>query len=339
MKKIAVVILNYNGSNFLKRFLPNVIAKSNDVAQIIVADNNSTDDSVAIMKNNFPGIKLIINGENSGYAGGYNAALKHVNAEYYVLLNSDIEVTDNWIEPIIELMDNDSTIAACQPKIRAFYEREFFEYAGAAGGYIDKLGYPFCRGRIFQNIEKDRGQYDDSIEVFWASGACMFVRATVFHELGGFDESFFAHMEEIDFCWRAKNYGYKIMVQPQSVVYHIGGGTLPKSSARKTYLNFRNNFSLLYKNINSNRLFITFLIRFFLDGVAGMKFLVEGHPADFWAVIKAHFYFYRNIGNLHQKRKIIQHSKTSKIYNGNIVFEHYILRKKYFNQLNKNKMQ
>lgn len=337
MKKTAVVILNYNGSEFLKRFLPGVIEKSVHVADIIVADNNSTDDSVEFLEKEFPQVRIIKLPVNRGYAGGYNEALKHVKAEYYVLLNSDIEVTDGWIENVTGLMDSDKNIAACQPKILSWYNKNYFEYAGAAGGYIDKYGYPFCRGRIFQSLEEDKGQYDDVREVFWASGACMFVRADVFHELGGFDADFFAHMEEIDFCWRAKNRGYKITVQPASSVYHIGGGTLPKSSARKTYLNFRNNFSLLYKNMESGRLFVTFILRLILDGIAGIKFFVEGHPADTWSVIKAHFYFYKNMGKLHKKRKQLQHNKISCIYSGNIVFEHYVLRKKTFNDLQSEK--
>jgi GT2 family glycosyltransferase len=337
LKKTAVVILNYNGSKFLKRFLPGVVEKSLHVADIIVADNNSTDDSIELLENEFPQVKLIKLAENKGYAGGYNNALKQVNADYYILLNSDIEVTDGWIESVIDLMDSDENIAACQPKILSWHDKTRFEYAGAAGGYIDKYGYPFCRGRIFQSIEEDKGQYDDVKEVFWASGACMFVRSDVFHQLGGFDEDFFAHMEEIDFCWRAKNSGYKIMVQPSSVVYHIGGGTLPKSSARKTYLNFRNNFSLLYKNIEQKRLFMTFLFRLILDGVAGIKFLLEGHPADTWSVIKAHFYFYKNFGKLNKKRKQLKHNKISCIYKGNVVIEHYILHKTVFSELNPEK--
>lgn len=338
MKKTAVVILNYNGSEFLKKFLPTVLSKSASVAEVVVADNHSTDDSVALLQHSFPEVTLIQIDENRGYAGGYNAALQQVKASYYVLLNSDIEVTEHWIEPVIELMERDHFLAACQPKIRSYYQRESFEYAGGSGGFIDHMGYPFCRGRIFQSLENDRGQYDDVQEIFWASGACLFVKADIFHQLGGFDEDFFAHMEEIDFCWRAKNSGYKVMVQPQSVVYHIGGGTLPKSSARKTYLNFRNNFSLLYKNIEANKLFLTFVMRLILDGIAGIKFLLEGHPADFWAVIKAHFYFYKNWGHLKRKRKSLPHKKTNCMYEGSIVFDHYLLRKKKFSQLNHQKI-
>ena len=333
MKKTAVVILNYNGKKFLEDFLPTVIDKSKDVADIWVADNNSSDGSVKLLKSKFPEVNLIINKVNGGYTTGYNLALKQIEAEYYVLLNSDIEVTDNWIEPVIELMDSDKNIAACQPKIRSFYEKDKFEYAGASGGFIDKYGYPFCRGRLFQSLETDTGQYNDAVEVFWASGACMFVRADLFHEYGGLDDDFFAHMEEIDLCWRLKNYGHKIMVCPSSTVFHVGGGTLPKNSPRKTYLNFRNNFSLLYKNLPANRLFQVFALRLLLDGVAGIKFLLEGGFQDFLAVIKAHFYFYRNIGKLRNKRKKLKQGKVSQIYNGNIVVEHYLRRKNHFSDL------
>ncbi len=333
MTKVAVVILNFNGRKFLEEFLPVVIARSGRFAEIWVADNQSTDDSVSFMKAHFPEVNLIINDENGGFAKGYNDALAKINAEYYVLLNSDIEVTENWIQPIIDLMDNDKTIGACQPKILAYHDKEHFEYAGASGGFIDKHGYPFCRGRVFQVLEKDEGQYNDATEVFWATGACMFVRAEEYHKLGGLDEDFFAHMEEIDFCWRLKNNNYKVMVCPSSVVYHIGGGTLPKSSARKTYLNFRNNFALLYKNLPSNRLFKVLALRLVLDGLAGIKFLAEGHFADFVAVIKAHFYFYKNMGKLNKKRKNLVQKNVSLIYQGNIAMDHYLRGVRYFSQL------
>ena len=246
MTKTAVVILNWNGKKFLEQFLPYVIKHSSSDAEVIVADNASNDDSVEFLKNNYPEIQIINNNENGGFSKGYNEALSKIDAEYYVLLNSDIEVTENWIKPIIDLMDSDKSIAVCQPKLRSYHQKEMFEYAGAAGGFIDKYGYPFCRGRIFNSIEVDNGQYDDTCEVFWATGAAMFVRAELYHKFGGLDNDFFAHMEEIDFCWRLKNEGYKIMYCADSVVYHVGGGTLPKNSSRKTFLNFRNNFNLLY---------------------------------------------------------------------------------------------
>lgn len=333
MIKIAVVILNWNGKKFLEKFLPEVVQHSAACAKVFVADNASTDDSVFFLKKNFPEIKVIENSENGGFAKGYNDAFSKIDAEYYVLLNSDIKVTENWIQPVIELMDNDQSIAACQPKICSFHEPTKFEYAGASGGYIDKLGYPFCRGRLFQSIEEDKGQYDDITEIFWATGACMFVRAKVFHDLGGLDSDFFAHMEEIDFCWRAKNNAYKIMVCPKSVVYHVGGGTLPKSSSRKTYLNFRNDLILLYKNLPSNRLFYVFIIRFILDYVAAFKFLVEGGLMDFIAVVRAHLSFYKSILKNKEKRQRMKHKTVTEVYKGSIVIAYFVKRKKRFSQL------
>ena len=337
MTKVAVVILNYNGRKFLEEFLPVVIERSGNLAEIWVADNQSTDDSVLLMKEHFPQVNLIINEENGGFSKGYNDALAKIKAEYYVLLNSDIEVTENWIQPVIDLMDNDKTIGACQPKILSYHDKARFEYAGASGGYIDKHGYPFCRGRVFQVLEKDEGQYDDARQVFWATGACMFVRAEAYHKLGGLDNDFFAHMEEIDFCWRLQNNNYKVMVCPSSSVYHIGGGTLPKSSARKTYLNFRNNFALLYKNLPSNRLFKVIALRLILDGLAGIKFLTEGHFGDFTAVIKAHFYFYSNLGKLKKKRKKLIQKEVPFIYQGNIAMDHYLRGIRHFSQLLENR--
>ena len=322
MHNTAVVILNFNGVGFLKKYLPTVIRHS-EGAEIVVADNASTDDSVEFMKHEFPQIRLLENGENAGFAGGYNWALSQVESDYYVLLNSDIEVTPNWLQPVIGLMESDKTIAACQPKIRSAFQKDHFEYAGASGGFIDQWGYPFCRGRVFEEMEKDEGQYDDVREVFWATGACLFVRADIYHRLGGLDEDFFAHMEEIDFCWRAKNEGYKIMVQPASVIYHVGGGTLPKSSARKTYLNFRNNFMLLYKNLPQNRLWKVFAARLLLDGLAGVRFLLQGHFRDIAAVIKAHFYFYGHLSVLKQKRARLKQKQVSGIYRGSLIFAHF----------------
>ncbi|RLD44078.1 MAG: glycosyltransferase family 2 protein [Bacteroidetes bacterium] len=335
MKKVAVVILNYNGKKFLSKFLPLVIEHTAKDAEIWVADNNSLDGSIDVMQEEFPGIKLVENPYNGGFATGYNLALKQIEADYYVLLNSDIEVTENWINPVIELMESDPMIAACQPKILDYNKQSDFEYAGAAGGFIDKYGYPFCRGRIFQSLEKDEGQYNDPMEVFWASGACMFVRANVYHKFGGLDDDFFAHMEEIDFCWRVKSEGYKIMFCPSSKVYHVGGGTLPKKSPRKTYLNFRNNFSLLYKNLPSDRLLKTFVARLFLDGAAGIKFLLQGGFQDFVAVIEAHLYFYKNFKKLRKKRKELNQNPVSKIYKRNIAFDHYLHGKKKFSDLDK----
>ncbi len=334
--KVAVVILNYNGKKFLEEFLPNVIANCDPaLAEVVVADNASTDDSVDYMKTHFPDIRLIENGSNGGFATGYNLALRQVEAQYYVLLNSDIEVAPHWIEPIIKMMDADPSIAACQPKILSYYHKEQFEYAGASGGFIDKYGYPFCRGRVFQNMENDDRQYDDPLEVFWATGACMFVRADLYHQVGGLDDSFFAHMEEIDLCWRLKNAGYKVYCCPQSRVYHIGGGTLPKNSPRKTYLNFRNNLSLLVKNLPEKRVKRTILYRILLDWVAAFKFLLEGCPKDFQMVFKAHRDFYKRLKALREYRKGSEHNMVSCIYWKNIVFDSVLRGKKKFSDLKK----
>lgn len=325
MIKVAVVILNYNGRNFLEKFLPSVV-KYADGSEIIVADNASTDDSVRFLKNTYPNIKLIQLPDNEGFAGGYNEALKQISAEYYVLLNSDVEVTSNWLRPIIELMESNKLIAACQPKIRSFHQKTHFEYAGAAGGYIDWLGYPFCRGRVFDSYEEDLGQYNDTKEVFWATGACMFVKADVFHKLGGFDASFFAHMEEIDLCWRMKNAGHQIFYCSNSVVFHVGGGTLHKSNPHKTFLNYRNGLAMLYKNLPAKKMVTTIFLRLVLDGISGVKLLLSGSFADFWAVIKAHFAFYTMIP------KLERHSpkEVSQIYQKSIVWEYFGKGKKKF---------
>ena len=335
MKKTAIVILNYNGQKFLEKFLPEVIRYSSDDAEIWVADNCSTDNSVKLLNEKFPEtVKIIENKHNGGFATGYNEALAEIEADYYILLNSDIEVTEGWVSPLVDLMESDKTIGACQPKIRSYFEKSKFEYAGASGGYIDKLGYPFCRGRIFQSLETDNGQYNNPVEIFWATGACMITRSELFHNLR-FDDDFFAHMEEIDYCWRMKSLGFKVMVCPSSVVYHVGGGTLPTGSAKKTYLNFRNNFILMYKNLPIKRLKRVMTIRLFLDGVAAIKFLAQGGVADFWAVVRAHFYFYKNHSHIKQKRRNTIKNNVSQIYLGNIVSEHYIGRKKVFTQLTK----
>ncbi len=319
MAKLAVVILNYNGRHFLEKYLPGIVAHSSDFA-IVVADNASEDDSIRYLSEYFPQISIIRHNKNHGFAGGYNEALKHLEAEYYVLLNSDVEVSPNWIEPILDWMEQDQSIAACQPKIRSYLEKRDFEYAGAAGGYIDYLGYPFCRGRIFDQIESDQGQYDDIKEIFWATGACMFVRASDFHSVGGFDATFFAHMEEIDLCWRFKLAGKKIFYHPQSIVFHLGGGTLHKSNPRKTFLNYRNGLLMLYKNLPDETLLKTLFTRLVLDGISGIKFITEGKISDCIAIIKAHFDFYSKI----RKIKREKNSQMTQIYPGSIVFEYFI---------------
>ena len=267
MNKVAIAILNYNGKNLLEQFLPSVIKYSNGYP-IYIIDNASTDDSIEFIKRQYPAIETILLSENYGYSGGYNQGLLKINATYFILLNSDIEVTENWIGPIISLLEDNDQIAACQPKILSFLEKDKFEYAGAAGGFIDTLGYPFCRGRIFDKVETDLGQYDDTREIFWATGACLFMRSSAFQESGGFDEDFFAHMEEIDLCWRLQHLGYKIFYNHQSTVYHLGGGTLKKSNPFKTYLNFRNSLYTLYKNASFISLFWKLPLRWILDLLA-----------------------------------------------------------------------
>ncbi|MDF2438631.1 MAG: putative glycosyltransferase [Bacteroidota bacterium] len=335
--KIAVVILNWNGKKFLQQFLPDVIGFNSADSEIIVADNASTDDSVEYLKKSFPSVRIILNKDNSGFAKGYNDALKEVNAQYYVLLNSDVEVTPMWLEPVIRLMDADSSIAACQPKIKAFHNKELFEYAGAAGGFIDKYGYPFCRGRILEALEADNGQYDDVREIFWATGACMFVRAAHFREVNGFDEDFFAHMEEIDLCWRMKNRGHKVMYCPDSHVYHVGGGTLNKTSPKKTYLNFRNNLILICKNHPKKYFLSKLFIRMVLDGIAGIKFLLSGQFEHFLAILKAHKSFYSTFSKTWNKRKLLQKAikvyATTGVYRHSIISDFYLRGKRKFSEI------
>lgn len=332
--KIAVVILNWNGKRFLEQFLPAVIQYSEPLAEVIIADNDSHDGSVEFLRDHFPQIRTIILDKNYGFAEGYNRAFRQIDADYYILLNSDIEVTPGWIRPVIDLMEKDTSVGACQPKLRSFYDRDMFEYAGAAGGFIDRYGYPFCRGRMFQVIEKDEGQYDQPEEIFWATGACMFVKSNVYWEAGGLDDDFFAHMEEIDFCWRLKNRGYKIMFCPDSIVYHIGGGTLPKNNSYKTYLNIRNNLMMLFKNLPSHRLWFVYFVRIILDLVASIKFLVDGGFKDLFAVFRAHGHFLSHIGRHYKKRRQIPKQRISRMYQGSIVFNHYLRRVKKFTDLN-----
>ncbi|HOZ87936.1 MAG TPA: glycosyltransferase family 2 protein [Bacteroidia bacterium] len=336
---LAVVILNFNGKHFLEKFLPGII-KFSSPHPVIVADNGSTDDSVLFMRQNFPDTRVIENKGNFGYAKGYNMALKQVEAQYYVLLNSDVEVTGNWIDPVLALMQKDQAVAACQPKILDHGNRRAFEYAGASGGYIDKFGYPFCRGRVFNSLENDEGQFNNATEIFWATGACLFVRSKPFWQVGGLDEDYFAHMEEIDLCWRLKNLGYKIYVEPASVIYHIGGGTLNKLSSRKTFLNFRNNLSTLAKNHPPAFLFPKIIYRLILDGVAALKFLSDGQPKHFWAVLRAHFAFYSWLPAIMAKRRALKKLpgfkfSVSQMYKGNIVLAYFVKNKRSFSELHK----
>ncbi len=340
---VAVVILNYNTQDLLETFLPKVLATTYNNLKVIVADNGSTDESVAYMQTVFPKVRLIQLEENYGFAKGYNEALKQISADYFILLNTDVEVEKDWVKPIIELMEKDRTIGACQPKILCYDDKSVFEYAGAAGGWLDKWGYPFCRGRIFDTLEKDEKQYDTVQEVFWATGAAMFIKANLFKGLGGFDESYFAHQEEIDLCWRLKRAGYKVMVHPKSVVYHIGGGTLPQGNPRKTYLNFRNSLTTLFKNEDPTKLRWLIPLRLILDGVAGVKFFIQGKFQDAKAIVKAHFDFYRRFMDIKKQRaidkenieklSIRQKTNNSGIYPKSIVWQYYIRRKKYFKNL------
>lgn len=338
--KVAVVILNFNGKHFLEKFLPIVIQNSAPHL-IVVADNGSSDGSVEYVQKHFKSIVIIENNGNYGYPKGYNLALKQIDAKYFILLNSDVEVKENWIEPIIQLMETDTQIAACQPKLLDYNHTSLYEYAGAAGGFIDAYGYPFCRGRVFNTLEKNTAQYDDAREVFWATGACLFVNAEAFWEVGGLDEDYFAHMEEIDLCWRLKNIGYKIYVEPKSIVYHVGGGTLHKLSSKKTFLNFRNNLITFTKNHPSKNLFIKILFRLILDGVAAFKFLFEGQPSHFYAVLKAHFSYYYWLPKTLVKRKALKklkgfHFNNTQIYKSNIVIDYFIKGKKHFSDLSQN---
>ncbi|AKD04448.1 glycosyltransferase family 2 protein [Pontibacter korlensis] len=327
----AVVILNWNGLPHLQQFLPSVVANSGN-AEIIVADNASTDGSIAFLQEHYPQVRLILLSENFGFCEGYNKALQQVKAKYYVLLNSDVEVPLGWTEPVVQLMEQDPNIAVCQPKILAQQHPSFFEYAGAGGGLLDALAYPYCRGRLFETLEEDKGQYDDVQEIFWATGACMFVRADVYHMLGGLEPAFFAHMEEIDFCWRAKNAGYKVMYNGHSRVYHVGGGTLHKSNPRKTYLNFRNGLALLYKNIPSQELGAALLIRVLLDWVAAFRMLLAGQKKDAKAVLDAHMDLLRNRKYWLRRRKEQQPKGNfpylAGVYKGSIVWQYFIRQKR-----------
>jgi len=329
MKNNAVVLLNWNGLELLKQFLP-IVKQFSAEAVIYIADNNSTDGSKQFVNENFPTVKWIQLSDNFGYAKGYNEALKQVNEEYICLLNTDIEVTENWLQPVLDLFQKDGSIGIIQPKILDFKNKEYFEYAGAAGGFIDKYGFPFCRGRIFDTLEKDENQYK-SQEIFWASGACFFIRNSVFKQLNGFDDSFFAHQEEIDLCWRAFNQNVKVYYCNESTVYHIGGATLKKSNPQKTFLNFRNSLFMLYKNLPKEDRFGIIFKRLCLDGLAGVKLFLSLQPLHTFAIIKAHFVYYGNLSKL--KNKQVQNPKSNYFFTDNIVFDYFLKGNKKFNQL------
>lgn len=334
MVQASVIILNYNGVHFLEKFLPSVVNYSQG-HRVIVADNGSTDHSISFLKAYYPMVEIIPFQQNFGFAKGYNEALKYIETPYSILLNSDVEVTPHWIEPVLEMMEQNASIAACQPKIRSYYQKEYFEHAGAAGGYIDTIAYPFCRGRIFDVVEKDEGQYDDIAPIFWATGACFFARTEIFRKLGGFDEIFHAHMEEIDLCWRMHALGYDIYYQPKSLVYHVGGGTMPVSNPKKTYLNFRNSTGMLFKNAPIGQLWWKMPLKVLLDLMAALKFFLDKKPEDGKAVLQSITSFLGNLKKwrVHRGKVTARLRKHKHILPGLIVSERYIKGKKYFSEL------
>jgi GT2 family glycosyltransferase len=341
MVKTAVVILNWNGLEYLRKFLSGIASySSGQNAGVYVADNGSTDGSLKYIEESHPDVKTLNLSKNHGFAGGYNLALGTIDAQYYIIVNSDIEVTPGWAEKLTSFMDSNPDAASCQPRILSWHDRSYFEYAGAAGGYLDKYGYPFCRGRLFNNPEKDTGQYNTIKKVFWTSGACMIVRAEAWKRCGGFDADFFAHMEEIDLCWRFHLAGYTLWQIPDVTVYHVGGGSLPYDSPFKAYLNFRNNLFMLYKNLPSSGLFRTLFTRMLLDGIAAMTFLIHGKPGTVRSIWCSHIDFYKNLKSLKKKRKAIERTfpgnPSKYILNKSVVFEFYIKGKKTFDKLDTN---
>lgn len=330
---VAVVVLNWNGRALLEQFLPSLVRYNHPQAKIYVADNASTDDSRTWLAGHYPQVELIRNDRNYGFAKGYNMALRGLKEDLFALVNSDIEVSEGWLDPVVRAFENDPGITAAQPRLLDYKDKKRFEYAGAAGGFIDKLGYPYCRGRIFTQIEDDHGQYDRDSDIFWATGACLFVRRRAFEALGGFDDDFFAHLEEIDLCWRILNTGGRIRYIASSVVYHVGGATLQKYDARKTYLNFRNSLFTLVKNLPAYRIPYVVLCRMLLDGVQGVRFLAEKRPRHTWALVRAHFSFYGGFLRMWRKRRLTP-LKTRRYYHGtSIVFSYFVRRKKYFSEL------
>ena len=333
---VAIVILNWNGKHHLARFLPSVLNTTYPGCRVIVADNGSTDDSVSYLEENFPQVELIILEKNHGFARGYNEALKKVSADYFVLLNSDVEVQKDWLQPMVELLESSPMNAACQPKVLAYKDKHLFEYAGGAGGWIDYYGYPFARGRVFDICEEDKGQYDSIQEVFWASGAAMLIKSKVYHQLNGFDDYFFAHQEEIDLCWRIHLAGYKIFCCPLSTVYHVGGGTLPRGNSRKTFLNFRNNQILLAKNLPWSEKWWKIPYRLLLDQVSALKGLLSGDAGYFIAIFKAHLGFmdwvlFKKRSKHKLPRKHL--SRLPGVYHGNIVWQHFARGRKFFRDI------
>lgn len=334
---IAVAILNWNGKKLLERFLANVIENSEELAKVYLIDNHSSDDSIAFTKANFPVVEIIQLNDNYGYAGGYNKGLKYIEEEIVVLLNSDVKLSPQWLKPLYARFTADAKLGALQPKIKDLKSPKHFEYAGAAGGYIDKLGYPFCRGRIFDQLEEDQNQYDSYQEVFWATGACLVVRKSAFEEVGSLYEALFAHMEEIDLCWRLQLAGYKVAVEPDSEVYHLGGATLESYSPQKTFLNFRNSLIILFLNLPHHEAMPKILTRLLLDGVAALKFLFSGKPKLLLAILKAHFAFYGMFNQLFvekRQRKSASLKSLKGVYANSIVADFYLRKRKKFSDLN-----
>lgn len=334
---VAIVILNWNGVRYLEQFLPSVMATTYENVRVIVADNDSTDSSLSFLRQYYPAVEIIELEKNYGFAGGYNEALKRVVADYFVLLNSDVEVTPGWLEPIITLLESGKNYAACQPKLLAYHHKHLFEYAGAAGGWLDAYGYPFARGRLFDQSEEDKGQYDEVQEVFWATGAALVIRSTVYFEVKGFDAYFFAHQEEIDLCWRIQLQGYKVFCHPGSIVYHVGGGTLPRGNSRKTYLNFRNNHIMMAKNMSLSEKWWKVPFRLLLDQVSGAKQLLAGESGYWVAIQKAHWGYFRWLlsgpkEHCASKRKPME--QLSGVYRGIVIWDYFVKKRKTFAQIN-----
>jgi GT2 family glycosyltransferase len=332
---VAIVILNWNGQPYLERFLPSVLATTYTNFKVVVADNSSTDDSLPFLKAHYPQVERLLLSENYGFAKGYNEVLKNIDADYYLLLNSDVEVTPEWLQPMVALLEKDYLHAACQPKILAYKQKRLFEYAGAAGGWLDAFGYPFARGRVFDICEEDQGQYNEMQQVFWASGAALLIRQEAFQAVGGFDEWFFAHQEEIDLCWRLQLRGYKLFCCPEAVVYHVGGGTLPRGNSRKTFLNFRNNLAMLAKNLHPGEAWWKIPFRLLLDFISACKGLLSGDAGYFIAILKAHGAFYRWLGS--SRKKVSKNRQPLKnlsgVYQRNIVWQHFAKKKNTFSEI------
>ena len=330
--KIAIVILNWNGQKLLEQFLPSIVDFSSKEADIYIADNASTDTSINYVKEFFPTVKIVKNTINGGYAKGYNDALKKIDADIYCLLNSDVEVTQNWLKPIINIFKNEENTAIIQPKILDFKYKTKFEYAGAGGGFIDLYGYPYCRGRVFNHLENDEGQFNDTTDIFWASGACLFIRSKVYHQLDGFDEDYFAHQEEIDLCWRTQNNGFNVKYAGNSTVYHVGGATLKETNPHKTFLNFRNSLLNVVKNVPKKWFLFVIFSRLILDGIAGLKFIFELQPIHTWAIIKAHVGFYKDFFKFLRKRKRLSKKQNYNLHTS-VVWQYFVLSRKKFKNL------